>query len=370
MGFPFNLLNIDWAAHKDALGNDATIVPEWLAALADELPLVREEGFEQLEDHLVSGGTLAPIAPHVVEPLLKLIETEAAKGRALATVLLANVALCARTRPGPEATEFLEQLEAERSGLETIATRHDASTAFGAGLRGLLAVIVARSSSPQFVEQLAAVEALVLEADGKDEAPAPTLAQVQAWVEQVKKGEGHALGLAQRAFGVDPKGALAILEADPTPGSTSVQRVHRAVLEALCRGALGQPVTVASAEAWSRPAQALLLDAAERNCLKAPKVGLTLLELVTDATHAVRRRAVAVRVQHAAGDVEQAWKMADALTGEWLEPARAGAVNQSLGRSEVLGLMKLFGSDLAAARTAALRAAPAPEVALPEGDSL
>jgi len=56
--------------------------------------------------------------------------------------------------------------------------------------------------------------------------------------------------------------------------------------------------------------------------------------------------------------------LADALTREWLEPARAGAVNQSLARSEVLGLMKLFSSDLAAARTAQLRAAPTPEVLL------
>ena len=366
MGFPFNLFSIDWAAHKDALGNDATIVPEWLAALADELPLVREEGFEQLEDHLVARGTLAPIAPFVVEPLLKLVESDGAKGRALATMLLANVALCARTKPGAEATEFLEQLEAERNSLETLTTRHDASTAFGAALRGLLAVIVARASSPQFVEQLTMVEALVLDADSKDEAPVPTIAQVKGWLEQVKGGEGHALGFAQRALAVDPATALAILEADSKQGTTSVQRVHRAELEALCRNALGQPVTV-TAGTWSRPAQALLLDAAERN---VPQVGRVLLGLVTDATHAVRRRAVAVRVQHAEGDVEGAWTLADALVGEWLQPACAGAVNQSLGRVEMLALMKLFSTGLATTRAAEIRAAPTPEVALPEGDSL
>ncbi len=369
MGFPFNLFSIDWAAHKDALGNDATIVPEWLAALTDELPLVREEGFEQLEDHLVSGGMLAPIAPFVVEPLLKLIETEHSKGRALASVLLANVALCARTQPNAAATELLERLEGERRSLETITTRHDASTAFGAALRGLLAVIVARNASPQFVEQLAAVEALVLEADAKDEAPAPTIAQVKIWHEQVKDGEGHALGLAQRAFAIDPRGALDILEADTRPGATSVQRVHRAALRALCCNALDQPVTL-PAETWTRSAQALLLDAAERSCVEAPKVGVALLALVTDPSHAVRRRAVEVRVEHAAGRLDAAWKLADGLVGDWLLPAKAGAVNQSLGRDEVLALMKLFAPELAAARVAQLRAAPTPEVALPEGDSL
>jgi hypothetical protein len=369
MGFPFNLFSIDWAAHKDALGNDATIVPEWLAALADELPLTREEGFEQLEDHLVGRGALAPIAPYAVEPLIKLIESEPSKGRALATMLLANLALCARTCPNAEATELLEQLEAERPILETITTRYDASTGFGAALRALLAVVVARSSSPQFVEQLAAVEALVLEADAKDEAPPPSQGQVKIWLEQVRDGEGHALGFAQRAFSVDPKNALAILEADGAPGTTSVQRVHRAVLEAQCRNALGQPVTVMAAE-WGRPAQALLLDAAERACVKAPQVGIALLELIIDPTHAVRRRAVAVRVTHASGDVEQAWTLADALAAEWLLPAKAGAVNQSLGRSELLDLMRLFNPDRAAPRIAQLRAAPVPEVALPEGDSL
>lgn len=369
MGFPFNLFSIDWAAHKDALGNDATIVPEWLAALADELPVVREEGFAQLEDHLLSVGALAPITPHVVAPLLKLIESDAAKGRALAAMLLANVALCARTRPSAEATELLEQLEAERAGLETITTRYDASTAFGAALRGLLAVIVTRAASPQFVEQLAAVEAVVLEADAKDEAPVPTLAQVQGWLEQVQAGEGHALGFAQRAFSVDPKGSLALLEADPSPGTTSVQRVHRAVLEALCRDALGQPVTVGPGP-WGRPAQALLLDAIERSCVKAPRVGVALLALITDATHAIRRRAVAVRVRHAAGDVEGSWELADALARDWLLPAKAGAVNQSLDRAELLKLLKLFAPEVAAARVAQLKAAPTPEVALPEGDVL
>jgi hypothetical protein len=369
MGFPFNLFSIDWAAHKDALGNDATLVPEWLAALTDELPLVREEGFEQLEDHLVSGGGVAPIAPFVVEPLLKLIETEQALGRALASVLLANVALCARTQPNAAATELLEQLESERRSLETITTRHDASTPFGAALRGLLAVIAARNASARFVEQLAEVEALVLEADAKDEAPIPTVPQVKRWLEEVKTGEGHALGLAQRAFAIDPAGALAILEADTRRGATSVQQVHRAALRALCCDALDQPVTL-PAQTWNRSAQALLLDAAERHCVKAPKVGLALLAAVTDSSHSVRRRAVEVRVEHAAGRRDEAWKLADALAGDWLLPARAGGVNQSLGRDELLGLMKLFGADLAAERVAQLRAAARPEVALPDGDSL
>ncbi len=369
MGFPFNLFSIDWAAHKDALGNDATIVPEWLAALADELPLIREEGFEQLEDHLVSRGLLAPIAPHVVEPLMKLIESEPAKGRALAAVLLANVALCAHSCPSPFATEFLDRLEEERNNFETIATRHDASTAFGAALRGLLAVIVNRTNSPQFVEQLAEVEALVLEADGKDEAPPPTPGEVKAWLDRVKEGQGHALGLAQRAFSIDPSGALAILAADLRAGTTSVQRVHRAVLEALCRNALGQPVTVSSG-AFNRSAQSLLLDAVERTCVGAPRVGMALLALVTEATHSVRRRAVAVRVEHAAGKPQAAWRLANSLALEWLQPARAGGVNQSLGRAEMLALMKLFTSDLATVRVEEILAAPTPEVALADGDSI
>lgn len=366
MGFPFNLFSIDWAAHKDALGNDASMVPEWLAALADELPLVREEGFEQLEDHLVAGGALAPITLHVVEPLLNLIEAEPAKGRALGAMLLANLALCARSQPAKGATEFLEQLEAERHSLETITTRHDASTAFGAALRGLIAVIVSRTPSPQLAEQLAAVEALVLEADAKDEAPVPTPAQVQGWIAQVKNGEGHALGLAQRAFGVDPKGALELLEADTKPGTTSVQQVHRAVLDAQCRHALKLPM--APTGTWNRTAQALLLDAAERSCVAFPLVAVALCEGVTDPTHAVRLRAVVIRVHHAAGNHVEAWRLADALTREWLEPAKAGAVNQSLGRSEVVALVKLFSMDLAAARIAELKAAPTPEVALPDGD--
>ncbi len=370
MAFPFNLFSIDWAAHKDALGNDATIVPEWLAALADELPVVREEGFEQLEDHLVSGGVLAPVAPHVVEPLAKLVESAPAKGRALATMLLANVALCARAQPSATATDFLDLLMAERSNLEFLTTRYDASTAFGAALRGLLAVVVGRDSSPQFVEQLAVVEALVLEADGKDEAPAPSPAQVEGWLAQVKAGEGRALGLAQRAYAVDPKAALAMLDADATPGTTSVQQAHRAVLEALCRNGLGQKVTVTSTRPFTRAAQALMLDAAERDCVQAPKVGAALLELITDPSHAVRRQAVAVRVQHAAGDVEGAFRSAEALALDWLQPSRAGGVNQSLGRAEMLGLMTLFSPERATKRIAQIRLAPNPEVALPEGDSL
>ncbi len=368
MGFPFNLFSIDWAAHKDALGNDATIVPEWLAALCDDLPLVREEGFEQLEDHLVSSEGVAPITPFVVEPLLNLIEAERAKGRALATMLLANVALRALGAPGKAATEVLEQLQGERHSLETLTTRHDASTPFGASLRALIAVIGSRIAAPQFVEQLSAVEALVLEADAKDEAPVPTAAQLGEWLAQVKSGEGHALGLAQRAFSVDPAQALKILEADSKPGTTAVQQVNRVVLLSRCREALGRPI--AASGTWSRSAQALLLDAARRNCVKAPKVGAALLALVTDASHAVRRRAVAIEVTHAEGDVEGAWTLADSLARQWLEPSRAGGVNQSLERSEILELLALFEASRAAARVAAVRAAPTPEVALPEGDSL
>lgn len=353
MSFPFNLLSIDWSALTDARGAPAALVPEWLAGLADDLPLVREEAFDQLEEALGEG---AGAAAHAVEPLLKLIEAEGRKGRALAALLLANLA------QQPRSTEVVEQLREERASLETLTTRHAASTPFGAALRALTTVL---SSPPgtRFVEQLAAVEALVLEADGKDEAPPPTPAQVKEWAVKVARGEGHALGLAQRAFGVDPAGALAILEADTKPAATSLQRVHRVVLEAKCHEALGKAVAIAPGD-WSRTAQALLLDAAER---ASAQVGAALLTLVSDPSHAVRRRAVEVKVRHAAGARAEAAKLADALAAEWLMPARAGAVNQVLGKGELIALLTLCGGG---ARLAQVQAAPVPEVALPDGDVL
>ena len=361
MAFPFNLLSIDWKA--------APLVPEWLAALTDDLPLVREEAFAALELALSPAGGLAPAAGLAVAPLLRLTESEPSKGRALAAMLLANLALAARARAGAGASALLEHLEPERSSLELLTTRHDASTPFGAALRALIAVLVTPNASTQFVEHLAAVEAVVREADGRDEAPAPTLAQVKQWVDKVRAGEGHALGLAQRALPIDARGALQILQADPTPGTTSVQRVKRAVMQVLCLDAIDEPVVVVGGP-WSGAAQALLLDAAERHCVKAPKVGLALLEQVTDGAHAIRRRAVGVRVHHAAQQPAAAWALADGLAAQWLEPSRAGGVNQSLSRSEVLTLLQLFANPDAAARAAQVRAAPAPQVAVPEGDVL
>ncbi len=350
MGFPFNLFSIDWADSR---------VPEWLAALADDMPLVREEAFDELEDHLVSAVGVDVAAAAVVEPLSALIGTESAKGRALAAVLLSNVAQHARRWPGPPSTDFLEALPAERAGLQTLAARHDASTALGAALRLLLSVPTDA--------QLEAIEQLVREADAKDEAPPPTAEELREWIERVKRGELHATPYAQRAFAVDPKQALAILNAAPlaekgTPAQTSVEQVDRAVLEARCQDALNEPVTIAKT-GWSRTAQARLLDAA----VAYPKVGAALLAAVTDPAHAIRRRAVEVRVKHEAKS-QDAWPLADALAADWLKPSKTGAVNQSLSRGELLSLLALFPESNK--RAAELKAAPAPEIAMPDGEAL
>lgn len=335
MAFPFNLLAVRWTSPA---------IPEWLAGLCDELPLVREEAFEQLAEGLAEGS---PDAARVAEPLLKLVETEGAKGRGLAAVLLGHLAFEGRS------TELLEQLKEEKAVLETLTTRHSAATPLGAALRVITTVLAAPPGS-QFVDQLAAVETLVLQADEKDEAPPPTKAQVKEWV-----GRGPAVALALRALPVDAEGALAILRADRTEPTTALQQVNRAVLEARCREKLGQPVSFAGT--WSRTAQALLLEAAER--VPAP-VGAAILSVVDDPSHAVRKRFVEVKVKHAAGDAS-ARARAEALAAEWLQPAKAGGVNQVLSKGELIGLMKAVGAPCDA-----IEAAGTPEIALPEGDTL
>ncbi len=347
MGFPFNLFSIDWADSR---------IPEWLAALSDDMPLAREEAFDELEDHLIAATGVDASAAHVVEPLCALIGSESAKGRALAAVLLAGVAQHARRWAGEASTEFLEALPAERAGFETLAARHDASTSLGAALRLLLSIPTDA--------QLEAIEQLVREADAKDEAPPPTGDEMKEWVGRVSRGELHAVPYAQRAFAVDPRAALAILRAAATgnpPPQTSVEQVDRAVLELRCHEALKESVAAPKGE-WSRAAQARLLDAAERH----PEIGAALLGVVTDAAHEIRRRAVEVRVRHAAGDAG-ASRLAETLATDWLGPAQTGAVNQSLSRAEILSLLALFPGSVLAAR---VRSAPAPEIAMPEGETL
>ncbi len=369
MAFPFNLHAVDWSTHPDAFGKSAIEVPEWLAALADDQPLVREEGAGELSEALMANGVLAPVAPFAVEPLVKLVESEAAKGRGLAAMLLAHLAFEARLQPSEPGKALLEAIEDERTTLELLAGRHGASTPLGAALRALIAVLTALAPvSAALHGQLEAVEAVVDEADAKDEAPPPTAAELEGWLQKVKEGKGHAVSLAQRAFAVDPKAALAILQTDPRPPSTGMQRVSRVVLEGLCLDALGQPARVAAGP-WSLTDQSLLLAAAQRHASTAPKVARALVELVTDPAHGVHRRAVEVRVAYAAGQVDAAWAQADALAREWLLPAKAGGVNQSLDRSELLELLALFG-DKCGARKAEVSKAPAPEVAVPDGDVL
>ena len=368
MGFPFNLHAIDWAAQKVASGKSAAEVPELLAALADDQPLVREEAARELEELFAAHGALAPVTPLAAEPLFKLVESEAAKGRGRAAMLLAHLALEARTCASTPGQALLDLLEDERGPLETLTTRHAASTPLGAALRALISVLGTAALTPQLASQLEIVEALVSEADLKDEAAPPTAEELDAWLTQVKQGRGQAVAFAQRALAVDPRAALTILETDPKPGSTSVQRVHRAVLRAQCLDAIGRPA-VSPETRWSLTEQALLLDATERHCAKSPKVARQLLEWVNDPSHAVHRRAVEVRVLHANGQVDAGWTVADQLALEWLAPAKAGSVNQCLERSELLRLLALFGVK-SAARTAEVTAAPAPEVALPAGETL
>lgn len=368
MAFPFNLYAVDWVAHRDAFGKSAGEVPEWLASLADEQPLVREEAAIELQEAFAVYGELAPVAPHAVEPLLKLVESEPAKGRGLAAMLLAHLALGARLRPSAPGQALLDGIEDERATLEILSTRHAASTPLGAALRALLTVLVSGEPVPPALHgQLETVEALVNEADAKDEAPPPTREELAAWLTRVKEGRGQAVSLAQRALGVDPRAALAILETDPKPGTTAMQRVNRAVLKAQCLDALGEPPRSSDA-AWNRTEQALLLAATERTCVKSPKVGRQLLDLVTDPSHAVHRRALEVRVAHASGQVEAGWRLADALARDWLGPSKPGAVNQSLERGELLKLLALF--PYSAARSAEVSAAPPPQIAVPEGDVL
>ena len=148
MPFPFNLHAVEWAAHLDAFGKSATEVPEWLASLADEQPLVREEAAIELQEAFAAYGELAPVAPRAVEPLLKLVESEPARGRGLAAMLLAHLALGARLRPSAPGRELLEALEEERASLETLAARHAASTPLGAALRALIAVLASSEPVP------------------------------------------------------------------------------------------------------------------------------------------------------------------------------------------------------------------------------
>jgi len=78
------------------------------------------------------------------------------------------------------------------------------------------------------------------------------------------------------------------------------------------------------AQSFSLTEQALLLEAAERH-LREDAQGRAASCLEGWATsHAVHRRRVEVRVQHAAGQVDAAWALADALAKDWLGPASAG----------------------------------------------
>jgi hypothetical protein len=368
MGFPFNLHAVEWAGHQDALGKSASEVPEWLAALADDHPLAREEAALELQEAFALNGNLAPVAVLAVEPMLKLIESEPCKGRGRAAMLLAQLALGARIRPSSAGQNLLDLLVEGRAMLELLSTRHAASTGLGAALRALLTVLATPQPPAQLAFSLEKVEALVNEADAKDEAAPPTAAELGAWLSLVKQGRGQALALAQRAMGVDPKIALTLLEIDPKPGSTAVQRVHRVVLKALCLEQLRAPPQQIEGP-WSLTEQALLLDCAERKCTQAPKVARQLLALVSAPAHAVHRRMVEARICHAAGELELGWKLADALAADWLGPARAGSVNQCVERNELLKLLALFGPG-AAARSAAILAAATPEIAVAEGDVL
>jgi hypothetical protein len=370
MAFPFNLHAVEWSAHQDAFGKAADEIPEWLASLADDQPGVREEAAAELQERFAVHATLAPVCPHAVEPLLKLVESEAAKGRALAAMLLAHLAHGAKLFPSTHGRAVLDAIEDERATLELVSTRHAASTPLGAAVRALTAVLTSGEPVPASLQaQLDAVEALVNEADAKDEAPPPTREELTQWLERVKEGKGQAVPLAQRALAVDPRAALAILETDPKPTSvTGMQRVNRVVIKALCLDALGEPAR-AAAGPWSLTDQSLLLAAAERHAPKAPSVARQLLDLVKDPSHLVHRRAIEVRVAHALGKVDAAWERAEALANEWLQPAKTGGVNQSLDKTQLLDLLGLFGGR-AAQRREQISAAPMPEIALPEGDVL
>jgi hypothetical protein len=372
--------SVPWVKVTDAFEKPATAVPLLMMELTDADHRAREEAAGELRDALLGYERPAPVAPEAAVWLLKLLDAEGVPGRAHAALLLAELALFSRDALTPHAGETLRRIQGARARLEAVAAQHDGSTALGTAVRvALLASAAITHPVKQLLASVAAAEALVLEAEAKEELPAPTAAQLAQWRDDAKgRGAHEVVFLARRALEAEPSAALAILEAarpvGPAAGIT--EQLDVALLWAEVHWALGRPAQAQAAlEALSKvpPAQrdTRFIGSATALLPVRPGFALELLKRVETPQLEVRRRALRVEAGCALKHYDEALREAVALARAWLVAPYPGAVNQILSRGEVLALLERAPRDAQAdAVYAEVKAAPEAPVVMPEGDTL
>jgi hypothetical protein len=113
-----------------------------------------------------------------------------------------------------------------------------------------------------------------------------------------------------------------------------------------------------------------MLQLAFTHAARAPALALAVVEAADDAAALARvGRLVQVAALARLERVDEARAIAQPLVEAWLEPAKVGALNQYVGRNELLEALHALGESGSVLR-ARVEAAPPVEIALPEGDTI
>ena len=154
------------------------------------------------------------------------------------------------------------------------------------------------------------------------------------------------------------------------PASTIGNAADRVVVHALASHHLGNVVVFRSGFGRAAAEYDALIRWSEVCAAATPELAARLLRKAGRPADP-RTRAVEIVVAAAQHERARATARALQLSREWLGPAVLGGANQILSRAELLRALAPVGEDLeVAAAIRAVEAAPAPEIAMPEGDQL
>lgn len=357
-------------------------------------PALAEECFSDLRELFVGYyHSLAQASAPVVPFLVEILAHDGTRGRGYAGLLLAEIAALARGSDSPIAQQCLAALRARHAAIEAVARCEAGSHVEAARL--LLAIL----DDDAVHDRSAALNRMhdMVCAEEGDRPAVPSLPpgdeDTAAWLNALRDGSivdesaydrerqwaEMAVYLSGKVRDSDPGRALELLETrrpPPVEGDNEERRLDTLVRWSIARSVLlsllrrhKESAAELDQLTWTYAAQSVALSAAEHEFGSA--IAVMLLEHVSDPSLRVRRRAAEARHSHRVGNNMTAMRQITALVDEWTKPAAVHGANQVLDRKQMRELVGLVADPQAREGLLAhLQAAPDPELALPEGDTI